>query len=182
MMRVRLLPLPPFLLALSLGLGCAPSHAQQAIVLQQKMGPAEFNQAGLDKLDPAELQHLQQWLADHAAELAALVPASAAASASVAADRNPARGGNGPGRAADSADRSAGRIVVSPVAGHFEGWRPGSVLTLQNGQKWRVSDNSSLTTPRPVDNPEATVKPGAFGGWLFKVKGYNTSARVEPAN
>lgn len=181
-MRVRLLPLSPLLLALSLGLGCAQSHAQQAIVLQQKMAPAEFRQAGLDKLDPAELQHLQQWLADHAAELAALVPASAAASASVAADRGPARNDSRPGHATDGADRKARRIVISPIAGPFEGWRRGSVLTLKNGQKWRVSDDSSLSTPRPVDSPEATVKPGAFGGWLLKVKGYNTSARVEPAN
>lgn len=181
-MSLRLLSLSPFLFALSLGLGCASSHAQQAIMLQQKMGPAEFSQAGLDKLDPAELQHLQQWLADHAAELAALVPASATASARVVADRKPAGGGGGTGHQADSADRKVGRIVVSPIAGHFEGWRRGSVLTLQNGQQWRVSDDSSLATPRPVDSPEATVKPGAFGGWLLKVKGYNASARVEPAN
>ncbi|MET4570718.1 hypothetical protein [Rhodanobacter soli] len=179
-MKPRPLLLLPFLLALSLG--CTSLHAQQAIVLQQQMGTADFRQAGLDKLNPAELQHLQQWLAKHATELAAAVPASEAASANVAADKRPSRSNGWFGHTPDTAGKKANHTVISPLAGSFNGWRPGSILTLQNGQKWRVSDDSSLTATRPVDSPVATVKPGALGGWILKIEGYNTSARVEPAN
>ena len=179
-MKPRSLLLLPFLLTLALG--CTLLHAQQAVVLQQKMGATEFRQAGLDKLSPTELQHLQQWLANHAAELAAAVPASEVTSANVAADKRTSRNGSWSGHKSDTAGKKANRIVVSPIAGRFNGWRPGSILTLQNGQKWRVSDDSSLTPTRPADSPVVTVKPGAFGGWILKVAGYNTSARVEPAN
>jgi hypothetical protein len=179
-MKPRSLLLLPSLLALSLG--CTLLHAQQAVVLQQKMGAAEFRQAGLDKLSPTELRHLQQWLAIHATELAAAVPASEVTSANVAADKRSSRSGGWFGHKSDIADKKANHTVISPVAGSFNGWRPGSILTLQNGQKWRVSDDSSLTATRPADSPVATVKPGAFGGWILKVAGYNTSARVEPAN
>ena len=70
---------------------------------------------------------------------------------------------------------------IGPVAGRFQGWQTGSVIVLQNGQKWRVIEGS-LVVPRPLEQPEVTVKPAALGGWFLKVKGYNSSARVEPAN
>lgn len=170
----------PSLLALSLG--CASLHAQQGIVLQQRMGAADFQQAGLDKLNPAELQHLQQWLAHHASELAAAVPASEATSANVAADKRLSRSSGWFGHKSDTAGKKSDHVVVSPIAGSFNGWRPGSIITLQNGQKWRVIDDSSLTSTKPTDNPVVTVKPGALGSWMLKVEGYNTGARVEPAN
>ena len=179
-MKSRPSLLLPFLLSLSLG--CMSLHAQQAITLQQQMGAAEFKQAGLDKLSPAELQHLQQWLANHAPELVAAVPGSEVASANVAADKRSSRSAGWFGNKAGTAGKKNSHTVVSPLAGSFNGWRPGSILTLQNGQKWRVSDDSSLTATRPVDSPVATVKPGALGGWILKIEGYNTSARVEPAN
>lgn len=176
--RVRLLL--PSMLALSVS--CLSLHAQQAIVLQQQMGTADFTQAGLNKLQPAELAHLQEWLTAHAPELAASVPASDVKSASVAANKTPSQGTGWFGHKSSSTSEQSRRIVVSPIAGSFDGWQKGSVLSLKNGQKWRVSDDSALTTAKPLESPEATVKPGAIGGWILKVKGYNTSARVEPAN
>ncbi len=179
-MKPRSFLLSPFLLALSLS--SMSLHARQSIVLQQKMGAAEFRQAGLDKLSPTELKHLQQWLANHATELAAAVPASEATSANAAADQRSSRSGGWFGHKSGIAGKTANSTVISPVAGSFNGWRTGSILILQNGQKWRVTDDSSLTATKPIDSPMATVKPGAFGGWMLKVAGYNTSARVEPAN
>lgn len=179
-MKAPLLLLIPSLFAL--WLGCGPLHAQQAIVLKQQMGSAEFNQAGLDKLSPAELARLEQWLATHATELASAVPASAVSSASVAADKGASRSTASSEKKVAAAAKKASRIVVSPIAGRFTGWRPGSVIVLQNGQKWRISDDSSLTLTRPMDSPVATVKAGVLGGWMLKIEGYNTSGRVQPAN
>lgn len=174
-MTARTRYLLPSLLALSLS--CMSLHAQQTIELQQKMGAADFQQAGLDKLSGPELQHLQQWLAAHAADLAATVPASEAVSANQAASKRSGWFGRGGEKAADS-----NRTVTSPVEGNFNGWRPGTTLTLQNGQKWRVVDDSSLTVNKVLDAPVVTIKPGAFGSWTLKVEGYNTSAKVAPAN
>lgn len=173
-MKSRPFSLLPPLLALSLI--CLPLHAGQAIVLQQQMGAEAFHQAGLDKLSPTELQQLQQWLAAHATELASAVPASDAHSAAAATEKH----ATGSGWFGHKHDKDH-RVIVSPVAGPFEGWKPGSVIALQNGQKWRVLEGS-LVVPHPPEHPEITVKPGAVGNWLMKVKGYNSSARVEPAN
>lgn len=150
----------PLLLAL-----CLPVHAQQANVLRQQMGATAYQRAGLDKLSASERQYLSAWLSDHAAELAAAVPASAAPTATAATHAAPAHA-----------------TVESHIAGHFNGWQPGAVLVLANGQRWRVADDSSLNTGKTLDAPTVTIKPGLLGGWLLKVTGYNTSARVQPAN
>lgn len=154
-----------------LGLACTAACAQDAATLRAQMGARDFHQAGLEKLSPQELDHLQRWLAAHASELAATMPASAAHSAKVAA-RQPA---------APRADRH-GDVVESHLAGRFDGWHPGSVLTLENGQQWRVVDDSELTVPQATDHPTVTVRPGLMGGWNLQVEGYNTRARVKPAN
>lgn len=167
----------PLLLMSLLSLATAGLHAQQAPTLQQRMGSDAFKQAGLDKLSPAELQSLQQWLSAHASELAISVPASEVSSAAAAAGSKPVQPRDGSGSGATRND-----TVISHLAGAFNGWKPGTVLTLQNGQKWRISDDSSLDIGRSIDNPAVTIKPGLISGWTLKVQGYNSSARVEPAN
>lgn len=152
----------PLAFALALALASGAAHAQNAPGLQQRMGAAAFHQAGLDKLSPAELQALQQWLAAHAGELS---PVAVAPAPTARAAAEPAR-----------------QAIVSHVEGRFIGWQPGSVLVLANGQHWRVVDDSALDTGRALQAPVVTVKPGLFGGWLLKVAGYNTAARVQPAN
>lgn len=147
--------------------------AQQADPLRQRMGEAQFHAAGLDRLSPAELATLERWLAAHGGELVDVVPVSqlpSARAAAQAAERP----------AAPAAARQD--TISSRIAGRFTGWHAGDVLTLANGQRWRVVDDSSLVTGRPLEAPAVTVKHGLFGGWLLKVEGYNTSARVAPAD
>ncbi|MDO1528107.1 hypothetical protein QMK61_04600 [Fulvimonas sp. R45] len=150
-------------------------HAQTMPSLQQSMDGATFHQAGLDKLSPQELQTLERWLAAHPGAL--LPPPSQARSATAAADRASGHAGFPPAKA-----RPSREAIVSHVAGRFRGWQPGDVLTLANGQRWRVVDDSALDTGRALDAPAITIKPGLVGGWLLKVEGYNASARVQPAN
>ncbi|CAM5347224.1 hypothetical protein [Rhodanobacter lindaniclasticus] len=170
----------PFLLPILLlsSLAAAPLHAQRAVPLEQQMGKAEFTQAGLNKLTPAELQHLQQWLAVHASELAAAVPASEETSAAAAAAKSP-----GPFvHTAKTTKVKRNDSITSRIDGEFRGWEHGTTLTLQNGQRWRVKDDSTLTVPESLSSPVVFVKPGFLGSWLLRVQGYNTTARVEPAN
>lgn len=167
----------------ALALPCLSLHAQQASTLQQHMGENDFHESGLDRLTPAELKHLQQWLSVHAGELAAAVPASEAASASAAAGK-PARSSGWFSHHGTSANKTEvpDDTVLNRIAGSFKGWGPHTTFTLQNGQQWRVIDDSDLTTGKTLEDPEVTIKPGLLGGWLLKVKGYNASARVTPVN
>jgi hypothetical protein len=151
------------------------AHAQSTPSLQQRMGGPTFHRAGLDKLDPQELHALEQWLAAHPDALAP--PPSETRSAATAAERASGHPGVRAAKAGPSRE-----TIASHVAGRFGGWQPGDVLTLANGQRWRVVDDSSLDTGKALDAPAVTVKPGLVGGWLLKVEGYNASARVQPAN
>ena len=167
----------PLVLLLS-PLAIAPLHAQQAVSLEQQMGKKEFTQAGLNKLTPAELQRLQRWLVLHASDLAASVPASEEISASAAAAKSP-----GPFRhKAEAPKVKRNDSITSRIAGEFRGWQHGTMLTLQNGQRWRVKDDSTLVVPESLTSPVVFVKPGFLGSWMLRVQGYNTTARVEPAN
>lgn len=160
--------LPIFALLL---LACCGAVAQEASGLRARMGASDFHAAGLDKLSPQELAHLERWLMAHPSPSSTALPASEAHSARAAA------------REPEAADEERGRETVeSRIAGRFQGWHPGSVLTLANGQQWRVVGSSELVVPEPLEQPAVRVRPGLLGGWNLKVEGYNTQARVEPAN
>lgn len=67
--------------------------------------------------------------------------------------------------------------VESRMPGRFEGWEPRQVLVLENGQRWRVVDDSSATLN--LHNPRVWVRRGALGSFRFEVEGSNSSARVQ---
>jgi hypothetical protein len=169
---------------LTLLLASAPAWGQQAVQLQEQMGTTEFKASGLEKLSPSELHHLQQWLAAHAGNLAITMPASEVKSAAAVSDNQAASGHRSwfTRKSGTADDTKARNTVTSTIVGNFNGWDAGSILTLQNGQKWRVTDGSSLTVRKTMVDPEVTVKPGFLGSWTLKVRGYNTNAKVEPAN
>lgn len=143
--------------------------------LEQLMGP-KFREAGLDRATPAEIAVLEQFMIEHAGELRAMTPASETKSAAAVVEADPARERRAEKKSAESDERVSSRIV-----GEFKGWRHGTTLTLENGQQWRVDDDSSLVA-RAKQNPAVTIERGTFGQWWLRVEGYNTAARVKPAN
>lgn len=66
--------------------------------------------------------------------------------------------------------------IESHIPGRFEGWGPGTVIKLANGQAWQVSDGSSRTAW--VDNPKVTVRRGALGSFFLDIERVNPSPRV----
>ncbi|MCQ4163529.1 hypothetical protein [Tahibacter harae] len=138
--------------------------------LEQVMG-AKFREAGLERATPAEIAVLEQFIIEHADELRALEHRSDRKSAAAVT-----------GADAERERRADKNVVSSRIAGEFKGWRQGTTLTLENGQQWRIDDNSTLTVPRALANPAVTIKPGTFGNWWLRVEGYNTTAKVKPAN
>ncbi len=169
-----------FLLAILLSTLATASQAQQPSRLEQMMGSERFKQAGLDQQSPAQLQILQDWIVAHGENLAEVQPASEAASATSAATTSK-RGWFGGSTTTKKADAPSS-TVISRIDGEFSGWRGSTTLQLENGQQWRIKDGSSLSVRNPLDRPQVTITPGMIGGWYLKVKGYNTSALVEPAN
>lgn len=144
--------------------------------LEQVMGE-KFREAGLQRATPAEIAVLEQFIIEQADALRALGPTADTRSAAAVTGADAERERRAEREAAAKKEK-----VSSRIAGEFKGWRHGTTLTLENGQQWRVDDDSSLTVPRPLDSPAATVKPGTFGHWWLRVEGYNTTARVKPAN
>ncbi len=139
--------------------------AQNNDTLRQRMGEATFRAAGLDRLSGPQLAVLERWLVTHPNAMVDAVPASTIPTASaVSHSSNP---------------RTA---VESRIAGSFVGWQKGTVLTLENGQRWQVSDDSRLSTGHAIEHPGVQVTRAIFGGWWLEVDGYNTRARVRPAN
>jgi hypothetical protein len=144
--------------------------------LETLMG-AQFHEAGLDRQSAAELAVLERWMIEHASELRLETPISETPSATEVVEAEPARE-----RRAKREEKKSDDRVLSRIVGTFKGWRPGTTLTLANGQKWRVSDDSALTISRGLENPAVMVERGSFGSWWLQVEGYNTVARVKPAN
>lgn len=144
--------------------------------LEQVMGK-KFREAGLERATPAQIAVLEQFIIDHGDELRALERKSDTRSAAAVTGADAARE-----RRAEKEAASDKEPVSSRVAGEFKGWRHGTTLTLENGQQWRIDDDSSLTVPRALSAPAVTIKPGTFGNWWLRVEGYNTTARVKPAN
>ncbi len=170
-----------YLLATLLVVVAAAAQAQQPSRLEQMMGSQRFKQAGLDQQSAAQLQVLQDWIVAHGDDLAEVQPASEAASASSAATTSKRGWFGGSGKPSKKADAPSS-TVISKIDGEFTGWRGSTTLQLENGQQWRIKDGSSLSIRSPLVHPQVTITPGMIGGWYLKVKGYNTSALVEPAN
>lgn len=154
-------------LALAALLVLVPSvHAQQAgTPIQQQMTPEQFQAAGLDRLDPEQLDNLNAWLNR-------TIDAESSKAAEVAKKqvKEENRGFlNYPGS----------EPIRSRITGEFRGFAKGRMYTLDNGQVWQQMDNASLAGVR-MDQPEVTITPGMIGNhWFFGVKGYNTKAKVQ---
>lgn len=148
-------------LTLALPLCAAAQSSPNFSSLEERMSAADFRRAGLDKLTPEELAALNAWLQARETSPGAAPTEDRAGFAS-----SNFFGANGPDR------------IESTVAGNFKGWdRAGDLITLANGQVWRVTDSSTRLRV-DLSNPRVVIERNAMGGWQLRVDGYNTRARV----
>ncbi|MFD0322038.1 hypothetical protein [Lysobacter gummosus] len=75
-------------------------------------------------------------------------------------------------------DRGDVEPVTSTLKGEFRGWSSGTVLTLENGQRWRVVEGS-LFLGKSVPAPKITIRPGLMGGWYLEAEGQTPKAKVK---
>lgn len=155
-------------IALLFGLLAAlPCAAQSEFTtLEERMTGEEFEQAGLDKLSPGELEALNRWirrrsLAEFERETA---PGSGVETAGE--DRRGLR----------DADRDD--AIESYIVGTFDGWTGEEEFELGNGMVWRQIGSETFYIPE-VENPEVIIRPGLMGSWSLQVIGHNRRVRVE---
>lgn len=156
---VRLLPFCALALALAAAM---PVRADDASTLEERMSFKDFTRFGLDKLSPDQLRGLNEWMKAHGMTC----PPAAAAGAV-------------PQPAAAPAATTTPDHVASRIAGDFTGWEKGTVLVLDNGEKWEVRDDDAFVTSRE-SRPEVTVEKSLLG-WRLSVAGHSELAHVIPA-
>lgn len=67
--------------------------------------------------------------------------------------------------------------IVAHAQGRITGWAPGTVFTLDNGQRWQVMKGTA-TLRTPLDSPRVRVVPGFSGRWFLEVTADMPKARV----
>jgi hypothetical protein len=64
------------------------------------------------------------------------------------------------------------------LAGTLEGWQPGTVFELRNGQHWQVL-KGKWRLSEPLSNAPVTLVPGIMGRWFLQVDDNIPMARVQ---
>lgn len=134
--------------------------------VEQRLTPEQWHATGLDTLSPEQLALLNRLLADDEVKIAATRPAPVASPNPVVAGP-----GHSPGIEYDD------KPIVSRLKGTVEGWEPGTIFVLENGQQWQVV-KGSLKLPKPYVAPEVTVIGGFAGRWFLQVDESYPKARV----
>lgn len=135
-----------------LSTGARVAIAQQPYIdIEQRLSAEQLQATGLDTLSSAQLELLNRLLRGESAATAtgnSETPASAnRASSYIGLDTEP---------------------VTSRIKGTVDGWQPGTVFELENGQQWKVLKGSA-TLREPKHSPQITVVPGFAGRWFLEV-------------
>lgn len=145
-------------------LACTPFAAkseQSHLDIEQRLTAEQQRATGVDTLSPEQLALLNRLLREE--------PTTPAKAESPPSERNSGR---------PTFVGSDNKPVKSRLQGSVDGWQPGSVFTLQNGQKWQVL-KGSVKLPTSLQAPEIIVVPGIAGRWFLQVSEDMPKARVE---
>ena len=146
-------------------LAAPPAPARQGWDgLAQRLTPAQLAEIGLT---PRQLELLDRYLAD-------TVPAAPAPGQGRADGRGADAGGGG--GALDFIGRGEGPIHAR-LTGAVDGWAPGTVFELDNGQQWKVL-KGHMRLRQALQAPEIVVVPGLAGRWFLQVREDLPKARV----
>jgi hypothetical protein len=133
------------------------ASAAELSSLEERMSQEQFHAAGLDKLSPAELKNLNDWLRGHETVTTRVVTPT--------------------GQPVFYPKDSEREVVVSRIDGKFSGWLGHSVFRLENGQEWTQNESGSFNNGT-YDHPKVRVKPLLLGGWLMYVEPCGCDLRV----
>ncbi len=152
---MRLARLLPLLMSAALAVPVVSFAADQYVPLQKRMSAEEFKAAGLDKLSPAELQNLDNWLSGHGKVETKVVDQA--------------------GKPVFYPTSEKAGPVAAHVQGSFNGFSGHTQLTLDNGQVWQQSDGTQVSC-LAAENPKVTIRRSLMGNWMAAVDGCNDTA------
>jgi len=136
--------------------------AKEFSSVEEQMSSREFKAAGLEKLSPEELAALNAWIRTNQ-------PTGSSGVYDRAADDRKRIGFD---------DSDARDDISSNIIGDFTGFGGGTIIKLENGQVWQVTDGE-LRGIKTLSNPKVSIRPGLIGGWRLQVEGYNAVAKVK---
>ncbi|ACB74862.1 hypothetical protein [Opitutus terrae] len=150
--------------------------AMSAAEFSRSLTPAEFAAAGLDKLSAAELARLDA-LVQARRERDAAEHDAAASRDSAITNASTATKPSSPGLFArmrvvlKPGTEIAYETVETEITSGFRGYEPGKVLTLANGQRWRVVDGNFWAPARDANRPrKVTIEPGVLGSFFLRIE------------
>lgn len=108
------------------------------------MTPADYEAAGLQKLDPAERAKLDNFIRNYVAQSNERV-------ATTAVDK-----------AVKEHKVAAPEVIQSRIVGPFTGYTGRTIFTLENGQRWAQSQHDSAYYPK-IDSPPVVIVKAGFG-------------------
>jgi len=146
-------------LVFALFTSAAAIAASETSTLEERMSKGDFHAAGLDKLTPAELKTLNDWLAGHQATTVVTKVVTES------------------GKPAFYVDQTK-EPVESRIDGKFIGWYGKTVFKLENGQEWTQTESGQFSNGK-YDHPKVRIKPMLLGSWLMYVEPCGCSIRVE---
>ena len=152
--------------ALALLLSCMPFTALAGppdIGIEQGLTARQLQETGLDSLSPAQLAALNRLLREKSAETTQ--------AASADASRRDGRQGG------DWLVGFDDKPVRTRLKGSVDGWTPGTVFELENGQQWKVL-KGSMKLPGVMESPEVVLVPGIAGRWFLQFDEDQPKARV----
>jgi hypothetical protein len=144
-----------FLLVLSLiaASGLAPLRAAQPENaefpgVEKAMTPADYEAAGLQKLDPAERAKLDEFIRSYVATSNEKVATNAV------------------DKAVREHKVQPPEVIQSRIVGPFIGYNGRTTFTLENGQRWAQSQRDNAYFPK-IDSPPVLIIKSGFGYRMF---------------
>jgi len=116
--------------------------------VEKAMTPADYEAAGLQKLDPAERAKLDEFIRNY-------VAVSNERVATTAVDK-----------AVKENKVSAPPVIQSRIVGPFTGYNGRSIFTLENGERWAQSQRDSAYFPK-IDSPPVLIMKSGFGYRMY---------------
>jgi hypothetical protein len=116
--------------------------------VQKAMTPANYEAAGLQKLDPAERAKLDEFIRGYVAKSNEKV-------ATEAVDK-----------AVQQHKVQAPEVIESRIVGPFTGYDGRTTFTLENGQRWAQAQRDSAYFPK-VDSPPVLIMKAGLGYRMY---------------
>ncbi len=149
----------------ALGLVLGSAHA---IDLRKDLSEAQFNAAGLSKLESTELDELQRLInatPSQTVSTTPLTPMPATAASENSPDWRPAP--------ADSERKT----IETEITDAFQGLFGNTKIMLSNGQIWQQTDGDTFN--RTLRDKRVRIKPGILGRWRLQFRENNLSFPVK---